>query len=96
MKLAAPLLPLREDGGGEAARTGFSIASRQQMHKDLRREDGLMRQFDPIARQRIRGAASYSGDRSLVVQMGQGFPFNEDWKPRAEYYLGLARYPQLR
>lgn len=89
--IASAFPHIRRYGGGDAGTHGFYLASKVEMKRDPVRAEALLGRFEPAKRKLIETASSYSGDRSAVLRFGQGYPINEDWKPRAEYYLGLRR-----
>ena len=72
-----------------------------EMHKDfclgsnapfeinnLRRQE-LIDRFSPTEQPLLLANAGYLGDKSYVQGISKNYPINNDWKPWAEYYIGL-------
>ena len=66
------------------------IASNGPFSRNDARKHAVLSGFSPEERERILSCEdAYLGDRSTIVQALKGYPVNRDWKPVAEYFLGI-------
>jgi spermidine synthase len=69
----------------------FLIASADEFHDHPERRRQIMSQFPEPLREKIKDTPPiYLGDRAFILRNTQGYPINQDWKPRTEYYLGSS------
>ena len=89
--LAAVFPHLRKYDGAEPRSHGYYLASVDAFSHQAERERALLGGLDAARRDRVAAVSSYQGDRAEILRRAGPGTVNEDWKPRAEYYLGLGR-----
>jgi hypothetical protein len=69
----------------------FCIASESPIAIDESRKDALLSELSSSQRAVIRERGDwYLGDREALLAKLAGYPTNTDWKPAAEYFLGVG------
>jgi len=70
----------------------YSFASETRMSRDETQRRKLLEDFDVASQAHINEQhLGYLGDRDWVLEATRGLPVNQDWRPYAEYYLGLQQ-----
>jgi spermidine synthase len=68
----------------------YSFGSETRLSRDEAQRQKLLEGFDVTSRAHIDDQhLEYLGDRDWVLEATRGLPVNQDWRPHAEYYLGL-------
>lgn len=67
----------------------FCLASNTPFKRNDERQINLLDSFSPQERDPISKQGEYLGDQAYIEKITQRYPINQDWKPVAEYYLGL-------
>ncbi len=69
----------------------FCIASEVELGRDEARKSGVLEGLSPSELAEIREReAWYLGNRQALLAQLEGYPINSDWKPVAEYFLGVG------